>query len=131
MATTKGKPKPMTVREKKERAQCRKELRESGVLPPKKKPLNRKVFVKRAKEALSTECSDYGFEFYLLWALGEMLGKRDFSRMDKGIPVSAEAIGAAKVVLLAARRREFERAQNGQSFTAGQLVEAVRDIYEA
>lgn len=40
----KKKAKPMTAREKKERAKIRKDLRERGILPPKKKPLNRKVF---------------------------------------------------------------------------------------
>ena len=37
----KKKAKPMTAREKKERAEIRKDLRERGILPPKKKPLNR------------------------------------------------------------------------------------------
>ncbi len=37
----------------------------------------------------------------------------------------------AKVVLLAVRRMEFEKEKAGQSFTNGELYEAVKDIYEA
>ena len=71
--------KPMTAREKKERAKIRKDLRERGILPPKKKPLNRKVFAERAKEALKKQAG-YTLNLYLHWALLEMLEKRDYSR---------------------------------------------------
>ena len=121
--------KPMTAREKKERAKIRKDLREQGILPPKKKPLNRKAFAEKAKEALKNQAG-YTLNLYLLWALLEMLEKQDYSRSG-AIVYSQEAVGAAKVVLLAVRRMEFEKEKAGQSFTNGELYEAVKDIYEA
>ena len=115
----KKKAKPMTEREKKERAEIRKDLRERGILPPKKKPLNRKVFVERAKEAIKNQ-DGYALNLYLHWALLEMLEKQDYSRPG-AIVYSQEAVGAAKV--------EEEKA--GQRFTNGELYEAIKDIYEA
>ena len=47
------------------------------------------------------------------------------------IVYSQEAVGAAKVVLLAVRRMEFEEEKAGQRFTNGELYEAIKDIYEA
>ena len=67
---------------------------------------------------------------YLHWALLEMLEKQDYSRPE-AIVYSQEAVGAAKVVLLAVRRMEFEKEKAGQSFTNGELYEAIKDIYEA
>ncbi len=54
----KKKAKPMTAREKKERTKIRKDLREQGILPPKKKPLNRKAFAERAKERAYGLCEN-------------------------------------------------------------------------
>ena len=124
----KKKAKPMTAREKKERAEIRKDLRERGILPPKKKPLNRKVFAERAKEALKKQAG-YTLNLYLHWALLEMLEKQDYSRPG-AIVYSQEAVGAAKVVLLAVRRMEFEEEKAGQRFTNGELYEAIKDKYE-
>lgn len=125
----KKKAKPMTAREKKERAEIRKDLREQGILPPKKKPLNRKVFAEQAKEALKNQ-DGYALNLYLHWALLEMLEKQDYSRPG-AIVYSQEAVGAAKVALLAVRRMEFEKEKAGQSFTNGELYETIKDIYEA
>lgn len=126
----KAKAKPMTAMEKKERARIRKGLREWGALPPKKKPLNRKVFIRKAKLALD-ENLDYGLQLYLVWALAEMMEKRDYRQTGKSIPYSLEAVGAAKVVLLAIKRREFEKAREGRPFSNRQLYEAIEDIYNA
>ena len=104
-------------------------MRERGILPPKKKPLNRKVFAERAKEALKKQAG-YTLNLYLHWALLEMLEKQDYSRPG-AIVYSQEAVGAAKVVLLAVRRMEFEEEKAGQRFTNGELYEAIKDIYEA
>ncbi len=125
----KRKAKPMTVREKKDRSRIRKELREEGIMPPKKKPLNRKAFCNRARSELEKH-DGYDFILYLYWALSEMLEKQDLSKPGT-ICYSLEAVGAAKVVLLAARRMEFEKEKTGQSFTRGELYEVVKDIYNA
>ena len=81
------------------------------------------------KEALKNQAG-YTLNLYLHWALLEMLEKQDYSRPG-AIVYSQEAVGAAKVVLLAVRRMEFEEEKAGQSFTNGELYEAVKDIYEA
>ena len=125
----KRKAKPMTVREKKERSRIRKELREEGIMPPKKKPLNRKAFCNRARSELEKH-DGYDFILYLYWALSEMLEKQDVSRPGASC-YSLEAVGAAKGVLLAVRRMEFETETAGQKFTIGELIEVVEDIYNA
>ena len=129
MEKKKQKAKPMTAREKKDRARIRKELREEGIMPPKKKPLNRKAFCNQARSELEKH-DGYDFILYLYWALSEMLEKQDVSRPG-AICYSLEAVGAAKVVLLAARRMEFEKEKAGQKFTIGELIEVVEDIYNA
>lgn len=43
----------MTLREKKERAEAREELRKMGLLPEKKKPLNRRKFVEEVRKELT------------------------------------------------------------------------------
>lgn len=126
----KAKAKPMTAKEKKERARIREGLRKWGALPPKKKPLNREEFIRKAKLALN-ENLDYGLQLYLVWALTEMMEKHDYRQTGKSIPYSLEAVGAAKVVLLAIKRREFEKAREGKPFTNRQLCEAIEDIYDA
>ena len=45
-----SKQRKMTEKEKKERAKIRKQLREDGLLPPKKKPMNRKKFIDEARK---------------------------------------------------------------------------------
>ena len=129
MEKKKQKAKPMTAREKKNRARIRKELREEGIMPPKKKPLNRKAFCNQARSELEKH-DGYDFILYLYWALSEMLEKQDVSRPG-AICYSLEAVGAAKVVLLAARRMEFEKEKAGQKFTIGEVIEVVEDIYNA
>lgn len=127
MAAKKGKK--MTAREKKLAAEARAELREKGLIPAKKKPLNRKKFVSEAKEILLEEIEEYGFDLYLYWALQEMMG-----HTNADFTLDLEAVGAAKVIHLAKRRQEFEKAQRAQGkekWFVGELCDAVRDIYKA
>ena len=127
MAAKKGKR--MTAREKKLAAEARAELREKGLMPPVKKPLNRKKYVDEAKKIYEEESKEYDFTPYLIWALWEMMGHTSSDhRLD------LEAVGAAKVIHLAKRRRDFERAQKArgkESWTIGEMCEAVLDIYKA
>lgn len=124
------KNKPMTAREKRLRAEARAHLREEGLLPPRKKPLNRKRFCREAKALLEGTESLYDLAPYLYWALCEMLERKDWPEGT----VSAEAVGAAKVIKLAAARRDFERAKReaGKTgFTVGELLDAVKEVFEA
>lgn len=98
MAAKKGKR--MTAREKKLAAEARAELREKGLMPPVKKPLNRKKYVDEAKKIYEEESKKHDFTLYLIWALWEMMGHTGSDhRLD------LEAVGAAKVIHLAKRRR--------------------------
>lgn len=127
MTGTGKKPRKLTAREKAERARIRRELREEGLLPPKKKPLNRKKFCEEAEADLRTlDLMDVGIMHCLYWGLLEMI---HHGGCDK------EAVGAAKAVKLAMRRYDFERARRAEGgpgkYTVGELYEAVKDIYDA
>lgn len=124
---TSKKHKTLTRKEVTERRCIKKELQKSGLIPPDKKRLNRKKFCAEAEKILEDRL-EYGFYPYLYWALGEMLNKRDFSA---GGGLSQEAVGAAKVIHLAVRRRTFEAERDGKPYKIGELFDAVKDIYEA
>lgn len=130
MSGKRSAPQKMTAREKADRARIRKELREEGLLPPTKKPLNRKKFCEEAWEIFQ---SDYGIDFpiYVYWAIAEMLVHTDKTTGT----LSREAVGAAKVLKLAKARMDFEadRRERGESseYKRGELIEVVKDIYNA
>ena len=121
------KPRKLTEREKKERAEIRARLRAEGLLPPTKKALNHKKFIEAAEKLYKTE-DLLDMVPYIYWALAEMM-RHGGGRLYK------EAVGAAKVLLLAKQRKEFEESQRkpGQSltYTVGELYEAVEEIYNA
>lgn len=130
MGGKKSTPRKMTAREKADRARIRKELREEGLLPPTKKPLNRKKFCEEAREILETSMwIDFGP--YVFWAIAEVLGHTDKTTGA----LSREAVGAAKILKLAKTRMDFEaaRRERGESggYKIGELYEAVKDIYNA
>lgn len=128
MAARKGRK--MTAREKQLAAEVRAELREKGLMPEKKKPLNRKRFIEEARDILREDGTEYGFTLYLYWALGEMMGHTDGQSLSPDL----EAVGAAKAIRLAKARMDFEAAQKAQGraqWTVGELCEAVMDVYKA
>ena len=118
----------MTAQEKAERERVRKKLREEGLLPPKKKPLDRRAFVKKAKEVLE-DGRLASYEVYFYWALMEILEKSDPNKGPNS--VSAEAVGAAKVILLAERRMVFTKENAGRTYTNRELLDALVEIYNA
>lgn len=110
------------------RAAVRKELRDAGLLPQPKKPLNRKRFCEEAKQLLK-EMDAFDTFAYIQWALMEMLGHRDKADFH----LSKEAVGAAKVIKLAATRKEFEKRLldegRTEGYTVGELIDAVGWIF--
>lgn len=122
--------KRMTQKQKTERARIRKELQEQGILPPDKPRLNRKKFIEEAKEEWNArDSSCLTWDLYLYWAIAEMLSKR-----DKNLHPSLEAVGVAKVLKLALRKREFMeklRSEGKDKYKTGDLIDYVMDIYEA
>lgn len=121
----------MTAKEKKERAEARAWLRKEGLLRPPKKPINKKKLIEDA-EAAYLRMSTVGDVAYFNWALCEMLGHHDYS--GDRIVISDQAVGVAKMILLAERRKELiqrRRAEGTEnSITVGDVYEAVKDIYE-
>lgn len=121
----------MTTKEKKERASARAWLREEGLLPPKKKPINKKKVIAEAKEASGRFNSFIDWR-YIEWGIVEMLEHHDYSG-GKGI-VSDQAVGVAKVILLAVRRKDLDeqRKASGENkpLTVDEVYEAVKDIYD-
>lgn len=122
------KKKRMTAKEIREKAETKRRLQEEGILPPDKPRLDRKRFVKEARE-LFLEWESYEMLPYLSWGIREMLEKRDSSGR-----YSLEAVGAAKAIRLAAERAAFEKEKQeaGESgYTVAELYGRVKDIYNA
>lgn len=93
----------------------------------KKKPLNRAKFIARAKDGLA-DCGTLEATPYLIWALSEMLERRDYCTPTWAH--SLEAVGAAKVILLALGRMKFDQ-EHPEGATVGEMFNAVKDIFEA
>ena len=125
MATKK--PRPMTVKQKKLRASVRADLREKGIIPPKKAPLNRKKFIEDAKKDAQETLQEV-FDLHYMWeAIGTVIGSR---RLKHG----EEAIGAAKVLKVACEIKRFHAAhrEKGETtYKVGDLVDAIQPILDA
>ncbi|MDD3410301.1 MAG: hypothetical protein PHY12_05790 [Eubacteriales bacterium] len=120
------KAKPMSAKEKREREIVRKQLRAKGIIPPKKKPLNRETFCNEADELVRN--ADFALYPYLCWALLEMLGAGGHINHRARSP---EAVGVARAVKLAVRRSEYEQAHAGEKITVKDMYEATKDIFNA
>ena len=124
------KKKKLTDREKKIRAQTKKELQEKGIIPPDKPKLNRKKYIEEAiQEYNDAKGSFYEIELYLHRAIGIMIGKT-----DRRLRVSQEAVGVAKCLKLANRLKEFHdklEAEGRGEYTVKEQFEYIRDILDA
>lgn len=120
----------MTQREKRLNAEFRKKLKEEGIIPPDKPRLNRKKFIREAEDAWNSRDGDcLIWDLFLHKALSMMLG-----HTDKQWKVSLEAVGAAKVLKLAIREKEFHDKLNMEGKTEYSLMEEyefVKDILDA
>lgn len=124
-----AKYKKMTNREKKYRADLKKEMQEKGILPPDKPRLNRKKFIEEAMDEWAKKPKCYIWDVYLRSAITYMLAQTE--RRGRASP---EAIGAAKILKLAIRLREFNEKSKKEGVNEYKLTdeyEYVRDILEA
>lgn len=123
--------KRLTSREKRSNARIKKELQAEGVLPPDKPKLNRKKFIEEAMNEWNSRDKDvFVWELYLAEAFSLMLGHVE----KRSLRTSLEAVGAAKVLKLALRLREFSKKLQGEGrdkYTAGEKCEFVKDIIDA
>lgn len=122
--------KRLTNREKKLRAEAKKELQERGVIPPDKPRLNRNKFIKEAREEWNSrnkEC--YVWDVYIMHAISYMLG-----HMEKGMRPSREAVGAAKILKIARRLHEFSEGMKAKGEHEYRVIDQynyIKDILDA
>lgn len=125
-----AKHKKLTVREKKLRAETKKQLQEQGLLPPDKPRLNRKKYVEEARQEWNDKDKDfYAWEFYLYQAGSIMLGAT-----DRQLRVSPEAVGVAKCLKLAIRLKEFSdklEAEGRTQYKLSEQIDFIKDILDA
>lgn len=101
-----SKGKRMTAREKKSLAESRERLRAAGIIPPKKKPVNRKKFI--AQVLADKDTVDDLYMLYMLEvpeAIACMIAGYDV------IGATPEMMGAAKVLRLAIDSQNFKKAK--------------------
>lgn len=126
----KSNSKKMTNREKKYRAEIKKELQKDGLIPLDKPKLNRKKFIQEAKEEWNHRENTYPMHMYLLEAISWMLIHTE----KHNNRASLEAIGVAKVLKLAIRLHQFEEELTEKGKKEYKLVDQhkyVKDILEA
>ncbi len=125
-----AKKKRLTNKQKKLNAEVKKELQEKGVIPPDKPKLNRKQFIEEAKaEWYSRDKECFVWDVYLMEAMSYMLG-----HMEKGMRLSREAVGAAKVLKIAMRLREFSeglKAKGEHEYKVIDQYNYIKDILDA
>lgn len=124
MAATKTKR--MTASEKQYREQARKKLRKEGILPPRKKPLNRKKYVEEALAAW--EASEYGLEreYYAL--------RYAASYITAGVHPTPEAVGVAKMIKAALEILKFEdelRVDGRSTYSVKEMYDRLKPIMDA
>ena len=109
----------------------RRGCRTKGVLPPDKPKLNRKKFIDEAREEWNGRSSDcFIWEHYLMDAISYMLCQRE----GMSSRASLEAVGAAKVLKLAIRLREFSEEVREKGEHEYKLVDQynyIKDILDA
>lgn len=122
--------KRLTNRQKKLNAEAKKELQAKGVIPPDKPKLNRKKFIEEAEAEWNNrdkEC--FVWDVYMMQAMSYMLG-----HMEKGMRLSREAVGAAKVLKIAMRLREFSeglKAKGEHEYKVVDQYNYIKDILDA
>lgn len=121
--------KKLTNAEKRERARFKKEMQQKGVIPPDKPRLNRKKFVEEAKNEWNEREHCYVWEIYLMDAISIMI-----SHKDKKMRMSQEAVGAAKILKLAIRLKQFSdklKSENRNIYKTKEQYEFIKDILDA
>lgn len=122
-----AKAKRMTEREKRERAKIKKELIEKGIIPPDKKRLNRKKFIDETVAEFD-EVSSHSlvWDIYLKEVVAVMT-----THTDKHYKVSEQAVGAAKVLKIAMRMKEFDdklKSEGRLKYKVSEKYDYIKDI---
>ena len=126
-----AKKKRLTNKEKKSNAAFKKQMQEKGILPPDKPKLNRKKFIEEARTEWNGRSNDcYIWEHYLMEAISYMLCQRE----GMSSRASLEAVGAAKVLKVALKLREFSeelKAKGEHEYKLADQYNYIKDILDA
>lgn len=126
-----AKKKRLTNKERLARADFKKRMQEQGILPPDKPKLNRKKFIEEARTEWNGRSNDcYIWEHYLMEAVSYILCQRE----GMSSRASLEAVGAAKVLKLAMRLREFSeelKAKGEHEYKLANQYNYIKDILDA
>lgn len=122
--------KKMTNKEKKFRAEMKKDMQQRGIIPPDKPKLNRKKFIEEARlEWNERDSGCFVWDMYLMEAISVMIG-----HTDKNLRLSPEAVGVAKCLKIAMRVREFHekvKEEGRTEYTLKEYYDYIKDIVEA
>lgn len=124
----KKKYKKLTNAEKKFNKEIKAELIEQGILPPRKKPLNRRKFAQEINKELDhKDCSVYD----LAYAIGFMIPTGEFKTK-----ITDEQVGVLKVCKMAIEYRKYVDKRNEEDeapqITVGEIydnvIKPIRDL---
>lgn len=121
--------KRITKKEREFRAQFKKEMQEKGFIPPDKKRLNRKKFIEEASKNWAAKPDCYVWDIYIRRALSYMMAHR-----DSKYKISLEAVGVAKVFVIALKLKEFQDQMEKEGKNEYKLLEEyeyIKDIMDA
>lgn len=119
------KRKRMTQKEKSQRAACKKRLQAEGLLPPDKKPLNRKKFAEETRAAFESRRPNIACLYEAIgWMMPSTIVKR---------PITPEQVGVLKVLRIAVELERFydKLSEEGRErFTIEEIAAVVTPIIE-
>lgn len=115
--------KRMTVREKKQRAETRAELRKKGYLPPVKPRLNRKKFAKEVVEEFKNDFGSYSDIRHLYTAIYCMIPTSEIGLVNN---ISPEQVGVLKVLKLAMEIKKF----NDAMLAKGETEYTIKQLHD-
>lgn len=122
---TKTKHKPMSDRQKKERATIRKDLRARGMIPPTKKPLNRKKYIQEAEQDVDKTLDGIAYGHYMSIGISLVLAwNHDHPTL--------EGVGIAKAMKIACEvKRLLAEKGEGGSCTYDEIFDRAKPILNA
>lgn len=125
-----AKSRRLTMREKKLNAELKKKWQEEGIIPPDKPKLDRKKFIQEAMDGWNSREPDIMWDKYIYKSIGLMLGHSE----RRSLRCSLEAVGAAKILKMAMRLREFHekvRAEGKTEYLVMDEYDYIKDILDA
>lgn len=124
-----GKSKRLTQKQKNANREAKKRLQAKGILPPDKKKLNRKKFIDETINEWRNREHSSIWDIYLAEAAMIISARTDVKHN-----ISLEAVGAAKVLKMALKTKEFEdkmREEGRTKYTYQEKIDYLWDTFQA